>query len=272
MKQNNFDKYYTKPEIARQCYNFLISFLNNQKIDIDNVYFIEPSAGSGVFLDVIKQPKIGFDIMPEGKDIIKNDFLAEDISNYLNDTKHNIFIGNPPFGKNSSLALRFLNKAFEYSDIVGFILPKTFIKPSFQNKINLHYTIASQMQLPLDSFTFNNEPYKVPCVFQIWQKSSAKRETINEKTETKLFDFTYKQSADFAVRRVGGLAGKIFDDFNQYQPSSNYFIKAKVDKMLLKNVICNCFNELQQIAKNTAGNPSLAKTEFVKIIESRFYI
>ena len=46
----NLDKFYTKPEIAEQCYNFLKQFYPS----LDNEMFLEPSAGSGNFLPLLK--------------------------------------------------------------------------------------------------------------------------------------------------------------------------------------------------------------------------
>lgn len=73
------DKYYTKKEIAEKCYLYLKQFFNN------NVLFLEPSAGSGVFLKCIKEEKIGFDIEPtdEEKIIIKNNFLNKNVLDFF---------------------------------------------------------------------------------------------------------------------------------------------------------------------------------------------
>lgn len=264
----NLDKYYTKSSIALECYNILKDYIINQNINIDDILFVEPSAGNGSFLNIIKENKIGFDISPDNSSIVKIDFLKDSIKNYINCNKKIIFIGNPPFGKNSSLALQFLNKSFEYSDIIGFILPRTFKKIGMQNKVNIDYSCIQEYDLPMNSFTFLDKAYKVPCVFQIWTKSK-QRERIRKKIISNLFEFITKENADFAIRRVGGCVGKIFDEFNIYKASSNYFIKVKIQKDIFKQVIKNSFTELQRIAKNYAGNPSLSKTELIDIIESK---
>ena len=53
------DKFYTKPEVAKECYDFLIS-----KYDIKDKKFLEPSAGNGSFLPFLKD-YIALDIKPE---------------------------------------------------------------------------------------------------------------------------------------------------------------------------------------------------------------
>ena len=43
---NNFDKFYTKSEVAKECYNFLITHFP----EVEDKLFLEPSAGEGRFL------------------------------------------------------------------------------------------------------------------------------------------------------------------------------------------------------------------------------
>ena len=71
----NLDKFYTKPEIAEQCCNFLKQFYPN----IENETFLEPSAGSGNFLAYLKNYE-AYDIAPEGENIIKADFLSLELN------------------------------------------------------------------------------------------------------------------------------------------------------------------------------------------------
>ena len=59
---NTLDKFYTKPNIAEQCF----CFLQKHYPSISQEYFLEPSAGSGNFLLFLKQYE-AFDIKPEGK-------------------------------------------------------------------------------------------------------------------------------------------------------------------------------------------------------------
>lgn len=68
---NNLDKFFTKPEVARFCYDIVCDVIpeNFRKC------FIEPSAGSGAFLDFLPD-YIAFDIDPMSDNIIKADFLS----------------------------------------------------------------------------------------------------------------------------------------------------------------------------------------------------
>ena len=66
--------------------------------------------------------------------------------------RFSVVIGNPPYGKNSSLAVKFLNKASELSDTVHMILPRTFRKPSVINRINPNLHLVSDKDVDDSAF------------------------------------------------------------------------------------------------------------------------
>ena len=69
------DKYYTSPELAKYCVGKTKEIIGEDNI----VEYVEPSAGSGVFLNYLDKPYIAYDIEPEDEGIIKADFLKEPI-------------------------------------------------------------------------------------------------------------------------------------------------------------------------------------------------
>lgn len=255
------DQFYTKPEIAEFCYRIL-----EKEYDLEDCFLIEPSAGSGSFSDLFHSNSIAIDLEPKKEYIKKEDFFKFKIKNNLKLNK--IFtIGNPPFGKKSSLALKFINKSAKYSDVIAFILPKSFKKTSIKNRIDLNIHLSYEINLPKNSFIYKDQEYDVPCVFQIWEKKKEKRDIIKERRTTDLFDFTKKETADFAIRRVGRLSGKVIIDFKLYNESNHYYIKSNIDKNKLLSTFYNSYLELNNIASNTAALPSLSKGELIKIIE-----
>ena len=50
----------------------------------------------------------------------------------LKNYKNIHIIGNPPFGRQSSLAIKFIKKSCEFCDTLSFILPKSFKKESLK--------------------------------------------------------------------------------------------------------------------------------------------
>jgi hypothetical protein len=168
------DKYYTKQTVANECYLAFKEILKLAGKKNKDLLFIEPSAGSGVFLNPIKESKLGFDIAPTKESnhpIEQNDFLNDDLLKFLDQnqlSKQIVFIGNPPFGKKSKLAIDFVNKSLGYSNIVGFIVPLQFRKWSVQSKINKNARLIFDMDLQENAFEFMGKDYKVRCCFQVW--------------------------------------------------------------------------------------------------------
>ena len=160
----NLDKFYTKKDIAQQCYTFLTKYYTIT----DNDIFLEPSAGAGSFLEFLPKYE-AYDIAPEGDNIIKQDFLTLELPRY-----DYVTIGNPPFGKRSKLAIEFFNHAAKYSKIIAFIVPVSFMKWGIHKELDSNFNLQAYMYLPENSFTDNGKDFSVRCVFQIWT-----REKIN---------------------------------------------------------------------------------------------
>ena len=181
------DQYYTKHSIAAACID---------KLDL-NAYdlIIEPSAGAGAFSQYLPKNKlIAIDIEPDDASAIKMDFL--DTRPPL-DYKY-LVVGNPPFGKNSSLAKKFFNHAANFADVIGFILPRTFRKAKTQNRLNKNFHLISEEILPANSFHLpSGEEFDVSCVFQIWEKRSEERKLIFLEEEHE--DFFVIDSDDYEI-------------------------------------------------------------------------
>lgn len=111
LKRNTIDKYYTKDNIVDLCLNLV-----KQHIEINNNdLIIEPSAGNGSFISGIKELStnyIFYDLDPENIEIVKQDYLLLDSSKFINNNIH--IIGNPPFGRQSSIAIKFIKNLVSF--------------------------------------------------------------------------------------------------------------------------------------------------------------
>ena len=112
------DQFFTPKSIAEYCYRKVCEIVKPD----DETLFVEPSAGNGVFFDLLpKGRRVGLDIEPKHPEVETKDFL-----DYTLDKKNVVVIGNPPFGLRGNLALRFINHAYSFADYVAFILPPLF--------------------------------------------------------------------------------------------------------------------------------------------------
>ena len=266
-----FDKFYTKSSIAKQCYNFLCEKIPSVK----DGYFLEPSAGGGSFLEFL--PRFdAFDIQPEGENIKQADFLS--LSLEKNDY---ITIGNPPFGKRSKLAINFFNHAAKYSKIIAFIVPVSFMKWSVQKELSSDFHLLDYFYLQENSFTDEGKDFSIRCVFQIWTKEKIENDLrLKKAPPTKHKDFELwqynateeaKKYIDedwlYAVYRQG------YKDYNKLFTKADY---DEVKKMMDGNIQFFFMKPLTESAKtfieiadfyslaerNTA-TPGFGKADFV---------
>jgi hypothetical protein len=164
VREEGLDKFYTVPSIVKECISNLELFYAWSFWDL----VIEPSAGSGSFLvQIPTAKKIGLDISPEHKDIVEQDFLLYSPPRSVDKI---LFIGNPPFGRVCSLAIKFFNHAAERATVIAFIVPRTFRRVSIQNKLNSLFHLVFDNELPPKPCPFS-PPMMAKCCFQIWEES-----------------------------------------------------------------------------------------------------
>lgn len=252
------DQFYTNNDIASHCHQLLLDFMDSK--GIEKTVWLEPSAGTGAFYNLLEGEKIGIDLEPKTPNVIESDFLEFDLED-----KQYITIGNPPFGKNSSLAIKFFNKCSLHSKVVAFIVPKTFKKDSVKNKLNANMHLEYEYEIPANSFHFINEIVDVPCVFQIWVRKDLLRDRIKKSKITEDFLFVKRGEADVAFQRVGVKAGTIkgkerFDSIAD--PSHNFIQIVNPESLLILKLI-----DWNSVKYNTAGNPSISKAELIEEYE-----
>ena len=260
LKRNTIDKYYTKEIIVDLCIDYI-----KQHIQINsNDVIIEPSAGNGVFITGIKSLTNNYkfyDLEPENDEIIKQDYLLFRYDDNNNNNNKIHIIGNPPFGRQSSLAIKFIKKSCEFCDSISFILPKSFKKTSLKSKFPLNYHLIFEIDLPEKSFLVDNIEYDVPCIFQIWEKKEYNRDII-EKIDAIGFIFVKKtDNPDISVRRVGVNAGIVDINIDDKSIQSHYFIKFINNKSINDNIV-----QLATIIyefNNTVGPKSISKQELI---------
>ena len=254
--RNTIDKFYTNPDVVGKYIEKFKPYLGNKDL------IIEPSAGSGVWTSPLHMYNlIAFDIQPEGEGIHQMNFLDVDLWAFQSNLH---FIGNPPFGRQSSLARKFIKHitSCERTKTIAFILPKSFKKDSFQKTFPPNFHLDYQDDIGKDAFLANGKPYDVPCVFQIWVNKGYARE-MPEKLEPNGFKFVKKgENPDYSLRRVGVYAGTISKDVEDKSEQSHYFIKVEKNSDLFVLKYQNIMWELN----NTVGPNSISKQEFIREI------
>lgn len=255
-RTNTKDQYYTKSSVAAKC----VAKIHELCPQSAGWQWIEPSAGNGVFLNALSADydKVGIDLDPHGPGIIQGNFL-DWVPTSL---KKGIYFGNPPFGKQGSLAKSFIKHAASVGWLIAFILPRSFVKPSMNRAFPLKWHCIHSEELEKNAFEVNGVAYDVPCVFMIWEKRATDRIVEAAVVED---GFTYVKKGEplhIAFKRVGGLAGKCYPFITGavYNPQFHYFLyldEAYVPHIgtIIERVNAHVF------PSNTVGPRSLSKSE-----------
>lgn len=311
LQPRDHDQFFTAPDVARKCIDILQRSLTVKITDFDLV--VEPSFGDGAFVSALmasgvdraRLVYVDIDAVDEAlrKDFLKSSntlippefFHVKEASACADapaeapasrkrtlgamNGKTCLTIGNPPFGKNSSKATAFFNKAAEFSSVIAFIVPRTFVKDSIKDRLDRNFFLANQESLEKNSFIFEGNPCTVPCVFQVWIHGSymsmsdmdipvlsdGMRPIRPRLGATSDFVFvTAEKDPHIAIRRVGTNAGRIFTDrVNERSIQSHLFIRvtceSRLEEVLARLRSLNL--EKTSIKYDTAGCPSIGRSE-----------
>lgn len=264
-KNASADKFYTDPQVAKQC----IDTLDLNQYDL----IIEPSAGSWAFSRHLPRDKtISFDLFPDESwpETRQQDFLQLDLMGLITtkDAHNVLIIGNPPYGRLSSLAMKFVQKScinvdnilFNVKTTVAFVLSETFAKNSYRVRVPTTHTMTQHVHLG-SPFTVDDEPYTaLNCGWFVWEPIHRAKEEIVRASEHLVFhkknDFLKLKTKDkCAIRGQGSGAGTVFwEGFEELSESTTRFCSGP-GVHVLESIDWNKYRLL------TVGIPSLSTSE-----------
>lgn len=275
IREQGLDKFYTLPSVSKQCIEVVDRLYDLSHFDT----IVEPSAGNGSFSTQLPgNTTIALDISPEHDiNIKKQDFFTffPQLQN-----RRVLVIGNPPFGRVSSLAVRFFNHAAQWCDVIAFIVPRTFRRVSVQNRLHLSFHLKHDEDIPMDPCCFS-PPMMAKCCFQVWEKSrDTKRDVIKLPMSHPDWDFipygpkddnhqpTPPIGADIAIRAYGGKCGElVLSGFESLRPKSWHFIKCNIEK---KTLIQRLSDIDYTLSENTARQNSIGRGELVRLYAEKY--
>jgi hypothetical protein len=166
----SLNPFYTKEEIATSCWEYLLETLSSVNRTVDELFFVEPSAGTGAFYNCLPpHRRLGIDILPKCENIITQDFFK--VANLPSAPKDTAIVGNPPFGKRGKMAIAFFNHAAVLADIVAFIVPVNFRKYIVHKQLDESMRFIRKLALPRDAFYLDSgKSFSVNTEFQIWTR------------------------------------------------------------------------------------------------------
>jgi hypothetical protein len=250
----DFDKFYTKPDVAKLC-------LNSLDLDCYDLV-IEPSAGNGSFYEQINHPnKIGLDLEPENPNIQKTNWFEYNI-----DMKYKkvLVVGNPPFGKRNFLSKKFLKHSCSFSNVftVAFILPNVYNKHTLQKTVPIEYRLKTILELKQNSFTIGGLEYSVPCSFFVFEKSDGECLRFSPEKYIETNDWKFGNETDYDFFVMGAALNTIKDKPTENNRGYRIKVKPNADK----NLVMENFKKMK-IKSFSSANGGVAwhtKPEVVK--------
>lgn len=255
------DKYYTPDNVVKK----VLEVLEKDVMPINKfTRIIEPSAGAGAFLKRLPESSIGYDVEPQGENIIKGDYLKQEIP-YL---KNSLVIGNPPFGEGGNLHNEFIKKSFKHSDYVAFVLPGDMFKKDKFKDIELYKSYL----LPEVKYS----GVKLRCCFNIYRKRKSALEEKRIKG-VKIINFSktkkttrndelnwLKVKADYRLIGFGTIRLLQMNDKKVRAKKIKVILQEKVN---MKPILEKYLKDRSRVAVST---PNVSKEEIINLIYDNF--
>ena len=224
--------FFTSRMLAARCVDIVDARFPLASFDL----VLEPSAGDGAFLDLLPAPtRLGLDIHPSSEGIREADFLAWTPPHLGADI---LTIGNPPFGQRGQLAIAFLNRACQFSRVVAFILPRSFRKDTFLNRVDRRFHLVHQEDCDEFRRPPHDEPVRIKAVFQVWERRQQPRDLVQRPGDHEDFELRHahlsrvtpeelarlRAGFDFAIPQVG--SAFLPRPVHEVVAGSHWFVKA----------------------------------------------
>ena len=256
------DKYYTSPDLAKYCVD-----KTKEIIGADNITeYIEPSAGTGNYLNYLDKSFIAYDIDPKDKRIIKADWLSLELTY----KKGRCIISNPPFGNKNTLAVQFYKKAIQISDYISFILPIS----QLNNNQQMHeFDLIHSEDLGIRKYSDRN----LHCCLNIYCRPA---NGLNPKPNYKLKDVVIKENRrtgqqiinddfDIGICSFGsGIIGRIPSYIGQYAKEFYFKIYNDKYKEQILELIQNTDWE-RDVCNGISGQTNLAQWQVYKYLKEQ---
>lgn len=236
------DEFFTNEKEAKRLISEFKHREGFSKFDL----IVEPSAGNGSFYNNLPKKEgrriIGIDLTPRTSGVIKHDFLTWKYPT-KNDPQRTLCIGNPPFGRNSKLASKFVNRCALFANHIVMILPVTFkqIPHGFQEQWAIRLSPA--IFINPDGSQVEQALFTKFVYYKFTDKKSLIKKKITSNGMWERLSVDDRYDADFRIVRVGD-AGTVYSVKDEYfEPSkiwhSNHFYikvhkkyKHKINKII----------------------------------------
>lgn len=218
------EQFYTPPLVAKS----ILQSVLERFPEMAAAPFLEPAGGTGAFVQAAADAGIGpivsLDIEPKHPLVRQGNFLTEDFS--IVDA---LCVTNPPFGRNNSLSVPFFNKAAEHSQVIAFIVPRSWRKWSVINRLDRRFQLAADWDLKIDYLDEHGQDAHAfgnlnTCV-QVWIRHPQGLREIVSVQDRNLVSKTSPTEADVSLTVFGYGCGTAKTEFPRVPNTTQMFLK-----------------------------------------------
>jgi predicted RNA methylase len=218
------EQYYTPTDTALS----IMDGIRELMPDFKKRTFLEPAGGTGSFITAAKDTGfkkiVSYDIEPLHQDVLLGNFLEQtlDISGAITAT-------NPPFGRCNSLSIPFFNHAAKYSDLIVFIVPRSWRKWSVQNKLNRNFHLVRDDDLTINYVDaqgeHNYQKNNLRTCIQYWKRNDDSVRPLYGVQDMGLITKCSFEDADVSLTIFGYSCGTVKTEFPRKKNTTQMFLK-----------------------------------------------
>jgi len=218
------EQFYTPQDEALRVLERVLSHAENSS----GRTFLEPAGGTGAFIEASKafgfSNFVSMDIEPRHPDVQLGDFLASRL-----DLSGAVCVTNPPFGRNNALSIPFFNHAAKYSDLIGFVVPRSWRKWSVINRLDANFHLVDDWDLEIDYVDDQGEHThgtgNLRTCVQVWKRDPERLRVKVSIPDRGIIRKTTPEEADVSFTLFGYGCGSVKEDFPRVKNSTQAFFK-----------------------------------------------
>lgn len=224
------EQYYTPPTTADSIIEVLLTI----RPDCNKNPWIEPAGGTGTFIDAARRHGvdnvISYDIEPHHPEVSLGNFLEQDL-----EISGAVSIGNPPFGRNNSLSIPFFNRCALYSDLICFIVPRSWRKWTVINRLDSNFHLVDDYDLTINYVGVDGAPLSeksvLKTVVQTWERRNELRPKITVQ-DRGIIKRSKPDQADVSLTIFGFSCGTVKTEFPKAPNTTQMFLTLHHPKAL----------------------------------------
>lgn len=224
------EQYYTPVDLAdrlvEQAWTTLADTFGAESLHSRT--FIEPAGGTGAFVTSLQNRGalrvLSVDTDPHHPMVKRADFLKWQ-PKAVSDA---ITISNPPFGRNNKLSVRFFNHAAKFSEVIAFVVPRSWRKWSVINRLDARFELLADIDLETRYVDAHGQPLTahdhLRTAFQVWKRGKTMRPKLLVEDRGFLRK-TAPADATHSLTTFGYGCGRVSTEFGMQAKSTNIYLR-----------------------------------------------